>query len=116
MQDEKGRTRMYLLPDGLESPKFRRKQSGRGSYIILWKDALDEFTSYGMSICSYILSQAGLSHTSYCLKVAINAYRKLQKLMHCSAIKFAINSKNESFKNWSFFWTSPRQTANRPVL
>ncbi|KAJ3733330.1 hypothetical protein DFJ43DRAFT_226642 [Lentinula guzmanii] len=30
-----------LLPDGLEHPKFRGRRSGKGGYVLCWKDALE---------------------------------------------------------------------------
>ncbi|KAF9509858.1 hypothetical protein BS47DRAFT_1348673 [Hydnum rufescens UP504] len=39
--------RVFLLPDGVEHPLFRKSTSGRGSYILCWKDALNELTHRG---------------------------------------------------------------------
>ncbi|KAF8311150.1 hypothetical protein DL93DRAFT_2169202 [Clavulina sp. PMI_390] len=47
MQDDHGKSRIFLLPDGLEHPKYRSLNVTRGSYIILWKDALEEFIEAG---------------------------------------------------------------------
>jgi hypothetical protein len=47
LKKDSGTIVTYLLPDGLEHPKFRAISVGRGSYIILWKDALNELTRRG---------------------------------------------------------------------
>lgn len=49
VQDEKGKSRTYLLPDGLLHPKFKAKRVNHGHYVVLWKDALIELTYRGGS-------------------------------------------------------------------
>ena len=48
----KSQTRVFLLPDGLEHPLFRKTTSGRGNYILCWKDALHELTDRGIQLIS----------------------------------------------------------------
>ncbi|KAJ3992329.1 hypothetical protein F5050DRAFT_1579764 [Lentinula boryana] len=36
-----------LLPDGLEHPKFRGRRSGKGGYVLCWKDALEHLRVSG---------------------------------------------------------------------
>ncbi|KAJ4481961.1 hypothetical protein J3R30DRAFT_3455485 [Lentinula aciculospora] len=36
-----------LLPDGLEHPKFRGRRSGKGGYVLCWKDAVEHLRISG---------------------------------------------------------------------
>jgi hypothetical protein len=40
----------YLLPDGLEHPRFKMRKSGGASYIVCWKGALELFAERGENV------------------------------------------------------------------
>jgi hypothetical protein len=45
----------YLLPDGLEHPRFKKRKSVRASYILCWKAALEDFNERGKDVSPHHL-------------------------------------------------------------
>src|SRR5438046_224724 len=49
-----------LFPDGLEHPKFKGKNSGRGYYVVCWKAAVEQLPqrSASLSCCPFVGTNA----------------------------------------------------------
>jgi hypothetical protein len=87
---------MYILPDGIEHPRFKTKTTGRGFYVLCWKSAVDELKLTGLHLWTYYSVFRILIHVS---QAGTNEFILRRTYIPSSPRKYLINFERELFKN-----------------